>query len=146
MAGADIARLEIGDLGRLRRALDHDPTGFDAWLPGFPQAAERAGFTGVFRPAHPGALPPGVRTAVVPPGREAALIVVTPDKSAALCLQRTAVPGETDLVLTHDLATVLPLARMLLARLGTRIRRGPPPDGTAPAIRPAGAASPARPS
>lgn len=120
------ALTEAGNRGVLL-ALDHDLTGFDTWLPGFPQAAARAGFTGVIRPAHPTPLPPAIRTAVVPPGAEAALIVITPDKVTALCLQRTTTPGETDLVLTHEPATVLPLARMLLGLLGTRVRRGPLP-------------------
>ena len=107
-------------------ALDQDLAGFDEWLPRLTQVAARTGFTGVIRPAHAGDLPAAVHRGTVEPGDEAAVVIITPDKTTALCLRRTARHGEVELVLTHDPATVLQVARMLLGKLGSRVRRGGP--------------------
>ena len=112
---------QAGDRGVLL-ALDQDLAGFDEWLPRLPEVAARAGFTGLIRPTHPAGGQVSVRQATIEAGDEAAVVIITPEKTTALCLRRTDRPDEVDLVLTHDATTVLHLARTLLARLGTRVR------------------------
>jgi hypothetical protein len=106
-------------------AHDDDPAGFTTWLSRFMHVAPSVGLAGMISSADNDDLPAGIRHATARPSHpglpEAAVVMVSPDKLTALCIRYRQTPGDVDLILTHDAATVLELARMLLGHLGTRL-------------------------